>query len=120
MVYIIRDFSFGLSSYWILLNDFRWACYKVVFWSCAEERHSYSSDLNTVKGKGLVDTLCPPLSRYNVGAVSQIQSRYMLRLLTLKPRANGRHIVRQHNSQHCWVLYVASVWTACCMLLRKV
>ena len=31
MVYIIRDFSFGLSSYWILLNDFRWLVIKSSF-----------------------------------------------------------------------------------------
>ena len=33
-----------------------------------------------------------------------------------KPRANGINIVGQ-NFQHCWMLHVASVYTACCMLL---
>ena len=35
--------------------------------------------------------------------------------LTLTPRAIGRNIVG-HNSQHCWMLQVASVCTPSCML----
>ena len=38
---------------------------------------------------------------------------------TLKPRANGRNFFA-NNSQHCWMLHVASVCTLCCMLLRVV
>ena len=39
--------------------------------------------------------------------------------INVKPRANGRNTVG-NNSQHCWMLHVASVSTPCCMLLDVV
>ena len=38
-------------------------------------------------------------------------------MYNLKPRANGRNIVGPNNSQHCWMLHVASVCKPCCILL---
>ena len=53
----------------------------------------------------------------NVGSCWSTISRPLAR--SLKPRPNGRNFV-DNNSQHCWMLHVASVCTPCCMLLDVV
>ena len=51
------------------------------------------------------------------GKLKQIQ-KLKKGLMLLQTDANMKLLA--NNSQHCWMLHVASVYTPCCMLLRVV